>query len=214
MLVDETEDCGRPKHLHDYQQWQQRDQDNVIKATNLLVRLFSNNNPVLGHGRSAGLIALDLIPPAKHWLAKKSMGLGKKQPRLARGYCTMSQHYDVIVVGAGMVGTTLAVALSTEQNLKIALIEPFELKPIADNDPADLRVSAISQASEQLLKNLNIWSHLIPGRLSPFTDMTVWETQSSQIHFDSADVGESHLGHLIENRHIQQACLNSLPTTE
>ena len=121
----------------------------------------------------------------------------------------MSQHYDVIVVGAGMVGTTLAVALSTEQNLKIALIEPFELKPIADNDPADLRVSAISQASEQLLKNLNIWSHLIPGRLSPFTDMTVWETQSSQIHFDSADVGESHLGHLIENRHIQQACLKA-----
>jgi len=85
VLVDETEDCGIPKHLHDYQQWQQRDQDNVIKATNLLVRLFSNNNPVLGHGRSAGLIALDLIPPAKHWLAKKSMGLGKKQPRLARG---------------------------------------------------------------------------------------------------------------------------------
>ena len=120
----------------------------------------------------------------------------------------MNQHYDVIIVGAGMVGTTLAVALSTEQNLNIALIEPFELKTMTDSDPADIRVSAISQASEQLLKNLNIWSHLISSRLSPFTDMTVWETQASKIHFDSADVGEPHLGHLIENRHIQQASLS------
>jgi 2-octaprenyl-6-methoxyphenol hydroxylase len=85
VLIDEVQDCGATKHLHDYQQWQQRDQDHVIKATNLLVRVFSNNNPLIGHGRSAGLIALDLMPPVKHWLAKKSMGLGKKQPRLARG---------------------------------------------------------------------------------------------------------------------------------
>ncbi|MFT7235513.1 MAG: 2-octaprenyl-6-methoxyphenol hydroxylase [Methylophagaceae bacterium] len=85
VLIDETDDCGNPRNLLDYQQWQQQDQDSIIKATDLLVRLFSNNNPILGSGRSAGLMALDLIPPAKHWLAKQSMGLGKKQPRLARG---------------------------------------------------------------------------------------------------------------------------------
>jgi len=116
-------------------------------------------------------------------------------------------HYDVIIVGAGMVGATLAAALGREKSLNIALIEPYVLKPITKSDPADLRVSAISQASEHLLKNLAIWSHLIPERLSPFTDMKVWETDTSAIHFDSADIGEPHLGHLIENRHIQQACL-------
>ena len=84
-VIDEAKDCGDAKLLHDYQQWQQGDQDIVIKATDRLVRLFSNNNPLLGHSRSAGLVALDLIPPAKHWLAQKSMGLGKRQPRLARG---------------------------------------------------------------------------------------------------------------------------------
>jgi 2-octaprenylphenol hydroxylase len=119
----------------------------------------------------------------------------------------MSVHYDVIIVGAGMVGSTLAAALGRQQTIKIALIEPFALKPISSNDHADLRVSAISQASENLLKNLNIWPHLISERLSPFTDMKVWETESSTIHFDSADIGEPHLGHLIENRHIQQASL-------
>ena len=119
----------------------------------------------------------------------------------------MSKHYDVIIVGAGMVGATLAAALGGQQTLKIALIEPFAHKPILSTDHADLRVSAISQASENLLKNLNIWPHFISERLSKFTDMKVWETESSTIHFDSADIGEPHLGHLIENRHIQQASL-------
>ena len=119
----------------------------------------------------------------------------------------MSKHYDVIIVGAGMVGATLAAALGGQQTLKIALIEPFAHKPILSTDHADLRVSAISQASENLLKNLNIWPHFNSKRLSKFTDMKVWETESSTIHFDSADIGEPHLGHLIENRHIQQASL-------
>lgn len=119
----------------------------------------------------------------------------------------MTNHYDIIIVGAGMVGSTLAAALGKQQSIKIALIEPFAHKPISSTDHADLRVSAISQASENLLKNLNIWPHLISERLSPFTDMKVWETESSTIHFDSADIGQPHLGHLIENRHIQQASL-------
>ena len=120
----------------------------------------------------------------------------------------MSSHYDVIVVGAGMVGATVAAALSQEPSLKIALVEAYPLKPISQQDPADLRVSAINRASETLFKNLGIWQNLIPSRLGPFTDMKVWETQSSLVHFDSADIGEAMLGHIIENRHLQQACLS------
>ncbi len=120
----------------------------------------------------------------------------------------MSSHYDVVVVGAGMVGATVAAALSQEPSLRIALIEAFPLKPISQQDPADLRVSAINRASETLFKNLGIWQNLIPSRLGPFTDMKVWETQSSLVHFDSADIGEAMLGHIIENRHLQQACLS------
>jgi 2-octaprenyl-6-methoxyphenol hydroxylase len=85
VLVNEVNDCGNAQLLHEYQNWQQNDQDSVIKATDILVRLFSNDNSILGHGRSAGLIMIDLFPPAKHWLVQKSMGLGKRQPRLARG---------------------------------------------------------------------------------------------------------------------------------
>ncbi|MFW5447617.1 MAG: UbiH/UbiF/VisC/COQ6 family ubiquinone biosynthesis hydroxylase [Methylophagaceae bacterium] len=119
----------------------------------------------------------------------------------------MSQHYDIVIVGGGMVGATLAVALAEQSSLNIAIIEAFELKPITESDKADLRVSALTRASEILFKNLGIWQHLIPSRISQFTDMEVWETQSSTLHFDSADIGEPLLGYIVENRHIQQACL-------
>ncbi|MBL1321164.1 MAG: 2-octaprenyl-6-methoxyphenyl hydroxylase [Methylophaga sp.] len=85
VLVDNDGDCGDAHLLHDYSQWQQQDQDNVIDNTNILVKVFSNDNPIIGHLRGAGLTLTDALPLAKHWLAQKSMGLDRKQPRLARG---------------------------------------------------------------------------------------------------------------------------------
>jgi len=119
----------------------------------------------------------------------------------------MSSHYDVIIVGGGMVGATLAIALTEQSNIKVALIEAHQNTPIAENDEPECRVSALTRASEILLKNLNIWPLLIPNRISTFTDMKVWETAASILHFDSADIGEPLLAHIIENRHLQQACL-------
>jgi 2-octaprenyl-6-methoxyphenol hydroxylase len=78
-------DCGDAELLHDYQAWQQSDQDNVIRTTDLLVTLFSNDNPILGHARGVGLALLDILPRTKGHLAQRSMGLSSKQARLARG---------------------------------------------------------------------------------------------------------------------------------
>jgi 2-octaprenyl-6-methoxyphenol hydroxylase len=85
VLVDNNGDCGDAHLLYDYSQWRQQDQDNIINETNILVKLFSNNNPILGHLRGAGLTITDILPLAKHWLAQKSMGLSRKQPRAGRG---------------------------------------------------------------------------------------------------------------------------------
>lgn len=119
----------------------------------------------------------------------------------------MSDHYDVIIVGGGMVGATLAIALTTESAIKVALIEARLPNQLSENDETETRVSAITPASETLLKNLSIWPQLLPNRISRFTDMKVWETANNALHFDSADIGEPVLGHIIENRHLQQACL-------
>lgn len=85
LLHNEHEDCGNMQILHCYQQWREQDQDHVVKATDNLVKLFSNDIKILGHLRGTGLAIMDNLPFAKHWLAQKSMGLGQKQPRLGRG---------------------------------------------------------------------------------------------------------------------------------
>ncbi|MFW5451071.1 MAG: 2-octaprenyl-6-methoxyphenyl hydroxylase [Methylophagaceae bacterium] len=84
VLID-ADDCGDARLLHDYKQWRQDDQDDVIQTTDSLVKLFSNDNPLLGHFRGAGLALVDVLSPIKHRLAQKSMGLARKQARLGRG---------------------------------------------------------------------------------------------------------------------------------
>lgn len=84
VLMDNSQDCGDARLLHDYKQWRQQDQDSIINDTNSMVKLFSNDNPMLGHLRGVGLTVIDALPLAKHCLAHKSMGLDRKQPRLAR----------------------------------------------------------------------------------------------------------------------------------
>lgn len=127
--------------------------------------------------------------------------------------------YDVVIVGAGIVGTCLALALGRSNKLKIALIEantpPSVIEPQQDYD---LRVSAISRASEAIFNNLNAWQGMQAQRLGPFREMHVWDAAGTgAIHFDSAEIGEPHLGHIIENRAIQTALLaqcQSLPNID
>lgn len=118
-----------------------------------------------------------------------------------------STQLDVVIVGGGMVGATMAVALATEPRLKIALIEALQPEPIQPDAPYDLRVSALTRSSETILRKLGIWSLLPQERLSAFTDMRVWENAASELHFNSADMGEPWLGHLLENRLLQSASL-------
>ena len=131
----------------------------------------------------------------------------------------MSKHYDIIIVGAGMVGATLACGLAEEaEQLKIAIIDANEPKFDWDNNSYDMRVSAITRASQTLLKNVGAWDKIIEQRISPYQDMFVWDAgENGELHFDSADMGEVDLGHIIENRVIVKALhqrIKELPQIE
>ena len=113
----------------------------------------------------------------------------------------MSQ-FDITIVGNGMVGATLACGLAQElSSLSIAVIDtaaPIE-KPTLDN--FDLRVSAITRASENIYKNIGVWEAIKDLRISPYRDMHVWDSKGNGVlHFDSAELAEPTLGHIIENR--------------
>ncbi len=117
----------------------------------------------------------------------------------------MSERYDVIIVGAGMVGATLGCALA-QSDFRIALIDPAPVAANLSQAQFDLRVSAITRASQRIFQSLGVWPEMERVRVSPFRQMHVWDAGGNQsIHFDAADVAEDTLGHIVENRVIQSA---------
>ena len=63
------------------------------------------------------------------------------------------EHFDCVVVGGGMVGAASALTLA-QLGLKVALVEKFTPKDFSADQPIDLRVSAISLASQNLLNQV------------------------------------------------------------
>ena len=114
------------------------------------------------------------------------------------------QHFDIIIAGGGMVGAALACALG-EENFSVAVIE--HRSPVEDwpADSHDIRVSAISRASQNIFANLGAWEDMRELGVTPYEQMVVWESGSAEIRFHAADIGEPDLGHIIENRIIQLA---------
>ena len=120
------------------------------------------------------------------------------------------QSYDVVIVGAGMVGAALACALG-DTALRVAVVEARPPQLTWPEDSTDLRVSAITQASRRIFSAVDAWRDMASQRVSPFRDMHVWDAGGSGvIHFDSAHIGSDTLGYIIENRVIQRALMERL----
>ncbi|MEO5703072.1 MAG: UbiH/UbiF/VisC/COQ6 family ubiquinone biosynthesis hydroxylase [Gammaproteobacteria bacterium] len=118
---------------------------------------------------------------------------------------TLQSGYDVIIVGGGMVGATLACALGNS-TLRIAVIEASAAPSGWPKDSRDSRVSAITSGSMRIFEALGVWQRMVAVRVSPFREMHVWDADSPGfIHFDSADIGVDTLGYIVENRVVQAA---------
>jgi len=125
------------------------------------------------------------------------------------------QKFDVLIVGAGMVGLTLALALRKNSQLSIALVDTAPLADIADD--LDVRVSAINIASKNIFDNLAVWPAIEKQRLQAYQHMHVWDKAGlGKLDFsveDSFSLSQSanafakqeQLGWIIENKVIRHA---------
>lgn len=117
---------------------------------------------------------------------------------------TATQLFDVILVGGGMVGAATAIGLA-KQGLQVAVIESFAPEAYSPEQALDVRVSAISVASEQLLEQLGALESLLNMRNVPYLGLETWELDGCITQFHSSQIGASHLGHIVENRLVQLA---------
>lgn len=83
--ISEGEDIGDAKVLDKYNQWRKRDNKMVPLFTDGLIRIFSNDFLPISLARNIGLLVVDLCPPLKRELTRRTSGLTGALPRLARG---------------------------------------------------------------------------------------------------------------------------------
>lgn len=115
------------------------------------------------------------------------------------------QTFDVVILGAGMVGLALARGLE-KSALNIAVVEPQLPEPLVEQRDFALRVSAISPASGLFLNQLGAWKLIEQQRLQSYQRMHVWEKDSfAKIDFDCQQAILPALGHIIENEVIRDS---------
>lgn len=123
--------------------------------------------------------------------------------------------FDVVIVGGGMVGASLALKFS-QSGLKVALLEKTEAPQLAADAPVDLRVSAINRRSEQWLSELAAWNAIPTARRCPYQRLQAFEATDGKVNgaeltFTAEEINQPHLGHIIENNQIQAALWAQFP---
>lgn len=103
-----------------------------------------------------------------------------------------------------MVGAATAIKLA-QQGSDVTIIEKhlIDADSILSSDKVDIRISAINRFSEHLLDELGAMPLLRKNRIAPYQQLEAYQQQDESLLFDCKDIGETHLGHLIENSLIQ-----------
>ncbi|MBS0312482.1 MAG: UbiH/UbiF family hydroxylase [Proteobacteria bacterium] len=112
------------------------------------------------------------------------------------------ERYQVVIVGAGLVGTAAALALG-RQGVRVALVE--RQPPATPTDTWDTRIYAISPAPQRFLERIGAWQRLDTDRIQPVYRMDVTGDAHGTIRLDAYESGVSHLATILESGRLQHA---------
>ncbi|MEO0521698.1 MAG: UbiH/UbiF/VisC/COQ6 family ubiquinone biosynthesis hydroxylase [Pseudomonadota bacterium] len=125
----------------------------------------------------------------------------------------MSYDSDILIVGGGLAGPTLALALA-RSGFSVTVIDALEEK-IRRNAAFDGRSYAVALTSCRLLQGVGLWPALADDA-QPILDIKVSDGRAGEgpspflMHFDHRDLGSDPMGHMIEDRHIRRALLDAM----
>jgi 2-octaprenylphenol hydroxylase len=126
--------------------------------------------------------------------------------------------YDVLVVGAGVTGLTVAALLAQgkhSRQLRITVVDAGPRPEHKHDEDIALRVSAIATGSAQLLDSIGAWTHVADTRACAYEAMRVWDESiepdsHGALRFEAAEFAVPQLGFIVENTLIQHALLDVL----
>ena len=105
------------------------------------------------------------------------------------------QQFDLIIVGGGLAGASLALALRNTR-LRIALVES---QPPRRPEGWDARIYAISPANIEFLDSIGAWRHLDAERMVPIRAMEVHGDSGGKLAFSAYETGVPELGYILES---------------
>jgi len=118
-----------------------------------------------------------------------------------------NHQHNIIIVGSGLVGMTLALMLSRQQ-YKVLILDKSSKKELLE--VKDFRTSAISQGSSRILKEISIWNK-IKNKAQPINEIYVSEgINSNELDFKSEALNEGPLGYIIDNTYLKKIVFKEL----
>ncbi|KAF8318658.1 ubiquinone biosynthesis hydrox [Clavulina sp. PMI_390] len=171
--------------------------------------------------RNAGQSSRPKLIPAKH---RRTFGASSRHFWSSASNASSHSNvdpYDIVIVGGGPAGLSLAAALGSQStsgdSLKIALVESSDLGRVRNwKEEASRytnRVSSITNASQQFIKDVGAWKYVDESRTAPIDRMEVWDgVSNARIVFSQADMDADvpQMARLTENLNLQRALLQRL----
>ncbi len=126
----------------------------------------------------------------------------------------MTKYYDIMIVGAALVGASAAVTLA-KQGFKVALVDRKSPLVGLANAEWDSRIYAISPGNADWLKDLGVWQRMDAERITPIAEMQVWgDAITEALNFNAEDTFANNLGYILENSALEQALWDELQTLD
>lgn len=113
------------------------------------------------------------------------------------------EHYDIVVVGGGLVGASFACALThAMQGQKLRILVTEAIESLQASTSFDARTTALSYGSQQIYEALGLW-----GELSTYATPIHKIHVSDRGHFGAVrinreEMGVEALGYVVENHHL------------
>lgn len=118
--------------------------------------------------------------------------------------------FDIVIVGAGLVGASLAAALK-DSGLKLALVEGRAPAPLPEDHSWDPRIYAINPANVRFLERIGAWGGIDHARIAPVREMHIWgDDGAARLDFSAYQAGVAELAVIAESRVMQDGLWRAL----
>ncbi|WP_254444880.1 FAD-dependent monooxygenase [Ruegeria atlantica] len=132
-------------------------------------------------------------------------------PEWARILRSMEQNSDILIVGGGLNGPALALALA-QTGHSVTVIDALAEK-VRKNAAFDGRAYALALASQRLLDAIGVWDR-VADHAQPMLEIKVTDGHAGAgpspffMHFDHAEIEEGPMGYMVEDRHLRRAFMD------